>query len=79
MNNRLEENDMNAKMEKEINLAQKKAAKVLDKAQAHLKQARKNIDAKIKTNPEEAVMIASAIGVALGALATYGILKSKKK
>ncbi len=70
---------MDAKMEKQIEAAKRQAAKVMDKAQVHLKQARKNIDAKIKTNPEEAVLIASAIGVALGALATYGILKSRKK
>ncbi len=70
---------MDAKMEKQIKIAQKEAAKVMNKAQAQLKQARKNIEARVKTNPKEAVMVASAIGVALGALATYGILKSKKK
>ena len=70
---------MDAKMEKQIKIAQKEAAKVMNKAQAQLKQARKNIEARVKTNPKEAVMVASAIGVALGALATYGIVKSKKK
>lgn len=70
---------MDAKMEKQIKIAQKEAAKVMNKAQAQLNQAKKNIEAKIKTNPKEAIMVASAIGVALGALATYGILKSKKK
>ena len=70
---------MDAKMEKQIKIAQKEAAKVMNKAQAQLKQARKNIEARVKTNPKEAVMVASAIGVALGALATYGILKSNKK
>jgi ElaB/YqjD/DUF883 family membrane-anchored ribosome-binding protein len=74
-----EEKIMDAKMDKQIKLAQKQATKMLDKAQVQLKQARKNIEGKIKTNPHEAMLIASAIGVAVGALATYGILNKKKK
>lgn len=65
--------------QKKIQAAQKHAAKAMDKAQVQLKQARKNIDARIKTNPEEAVLIASAIGVAMGALAAYGVMRGKKK
>ena len=39
---------MDAKMEKQIKIAQKEAAKVMNKAQAQLKQARKNIEARVR-------------------------------
>ena len=65
-------------MQKEVALARKKAQKVVAEAKAHLKHAEKQIDAKIKKNPEEAMAIAAAVGVALGALAAYGVMKRKK-
>lgn len=71
---------MDAKMDnRQIEMAKKSVTKALASAKTHLQRAEKDIHKKIQTNPEQAVLIASAIGVAVGALATYGILKSRKK
>jgi len=69
---------MAKKVKKKAGVMTKQAAKIVSDAKVQLKNAQKGIDEKIKSNPEEAVVIAAAVGVALGALATYGVLKKKK-
>ncbi len=66
-------------MTPQVEMAKRQVTKALASAKVHLQRAEKDIHKKIHTNPEQAVLIASAIGVAVGALATYGILKSRKK
>lgn len=65
--------------EKDLAIVKKDAKEALAAAKAEFNQAEKIIDKKIRTHPEEAVLVAAAIGAAVGALATYGALKKKKK
>ncbi len=66
-------------MTPQVEMAKKQVTQALASAKVHLARAEKDIHKKIQTHPEQAVLIASAIGIAVGALATYGILKTKKK
>ena len=65
--------------EKDLAIVKKDAKEALAKAKIEFNQAEKIIDKKIRTHPEEAVLVAAAIGAAIGALATYSALKKKKK
>ena len=62
-----------------VALAKKEAKEVMTKAKAKLKEAELAVDKKIQTHPEQAVLIAGAIGAAVGAIAAYGIMHSKAK
>ena len=60
-------------------VAKKKAKEALAVAKVKFAAAHKSIDKKIETHPDQAVLIAAALGAAVGALATYAVTKKKKK
>jgi len=61
-----------------MDIAKKDAKKALAIAKVKFEQAHKVIDKKIETHPEQAVLVAATLGAAIGALATYAVLKKKK-
>ena len=65
--------------QKDAAIARKRAKAAMAQAKVKFKAAEKAMDKKIQTHPEQAVLIAGAIGAAIGALATYEVLKSKGK
>jgi len=72
-------NKIVALAKKDSELAKKRAKAAMAQAKVKFKAAEKVMDKKIQTHPEQAVLIAGAIGAAIGALATYEVLKSKGK
>ncbi len=54
------------------------AEKAMQTAKAHLKKAEKDVAARIRKNPEQAVLIAAAVGAAVGAIATFVATRKKK-
>ena len=54
------------------------AEKAMQTAKAHLKKAEKDVAARIRKNPEQAVLIAAAVGAAVGAIATFAATRKKK-
>ncbi|MFA6419969.1 MAG: hypothetical protein WCW13_04145 [archaeon] len=72
---------VNAKKEAEIAIAatRKQAKEALIHAKAKFREAEKVVNKKIQTHPEKAVLIAAAIGATIGAIATYGAIKSSSK
>jgi len=64
---------------KALEVARKDAKAALAKAKAKFKEAEKHLDKKIQSHPEQAVLVAGAIGAAVGGLVAYSVLKNKKK
>jgi ElaB/YqjD/DUF883 family membrane-anchored ribosome-binding protein len=62
-----------------LGIAKKDAKEALAIAKAKFEKAHKDIDKQIESHPEQAVLVAATLGAAVGALATYGVLKRKKK
>ncbi len=67
-----------SKMNMEVEKVKAQAQKAMVTAKAHLKKAEKDVAAKIKKNPEQAVLIAAAVGAAVGAIATFAATRRKK-
>lgn len=63
----------------DVEKMKKQAQQAMANAKAHLRKAEKDVAAKIKKNPEQAVLIAAAVGAAVGALATFAVTRGKKK
>lgn len=71
---------MNVRIDtKQVDKVKKDAEKALAKATQSLQKAQKDVAKRIRENPEHAVLIAAAVGAAVGALATIGVMKRKKK
>jgi|GEM_PF-1653613 len=68
-----------AQAKKALAIARKDAKKALATAKAKFKAAEKHLDKKIQSHPEQAVLVAGAIGAAVGGLVAYSVLKNKKK
>ena len=64
---------------KQVDKVKKDAEKAIVQATNALKKAQKDVANRIRKNPEHAVMIAAAVGAAVGAIATFGAMKKKKK
>lgn len=64
---------------KQMDAVKKQAEQAMAAAKAHLRGAEKKVVARIKKNPEQAVLIAAAVGAAVGAIATFSAMKGKKK
>ena len=61
-----------------IAASKKKAKAALAAAKAKFQKAHAAIDKKIETHPDKAVLVAGALGAAIGGLAVYTLLKKKK-
>ncbi len=56
-----------------------KAKKAVAAAQHKFNEVKKDMDAHIKKEPEKAVLLAAAVGAALGAVSVYLLTKKKKE
>ncbi len=59
--------------------SKKKAKAALAAAKAKFQKAHAAIDKKIETHPDKAVLVAGALGAAIGGLVAYKLLKGKKQ
>lgn len=66
------------KVNMDVEKVKVQAQKAMVTAKAHLKKAEKEVAAKIRKNPEQAVLIAAAVGAAVGAIATFAVTRKKK-
>lgn len=64
---------------REVEMAKKNVTKALASARTQYSRLEKDVRKKINSNPEQAMLIAGAIGAAIGAVATHTILNRKKK
>ncbi|MFA6065269.1 MAG: hypothetical protein WCW44_03820 [archaeon] len=67
------------KAAKAIAASKKKAKAALAAAKAKFNKTHAAIDKKIETHPDKAVLVAGALGAAIGGIAVYSLLKGKKK
>ncbi|MDO8661417.1 MAG: hypothetical protein Q7K43_06000 [Candidatus Woesearchaeota archaeon] len=72
-------NDVQKNAAVALSAAQKKAKETLAVAKVKFKEAEKVVAKKIQTHPEQAVLIAAALGAVVGALVTYGAMKNSAK
>jgi ElaB/YqjD/DUF883 family membrane-anchored ribosome-binding protein len=70
--------DTEEKAAKALAASKKKAKAALAAAKAKFNKAHAAIDKKIETHPDKAVLVAGALGAAVGGLAVYALLKKKK-
>lgn len=59
--------------------AEAKAKKAIAEAEEKFKKARKDMDAHIKKEPEKAVILAAAVGAAIGAVTMLALTKKKNQ
>ncbi|MFA6530090.1 MAG: hypothetical protein WCT31_00025 [Candidatus Micrarchaeia archaeon] len=59
--------------------AEVKARKAIAEAEKKFAHVKKSMDAHIKEEPEKAVLVAAAVGAAIGAIATLAITHRKKE
>lgn len=59
-------------------VAEAKAKKAIAEAEAKFDKARKSMDAHIKKEPEKAVLMAAAVGAAIGAITMMALHKRKE-
>jgi|GEM_PF-6385757 ElaB/YqjD/DUF883 family membrane-anchored ribosome-binding protein len=59
--------------------AEVKAKKAIAEAEARFKKARKDMDAHIRKEPEKAVILAAAVGAAIGAVTMLALTRKKSQ
>ncbi len=64
---------------KNIKNAEKKAKKALQDAEAKFAELKKNVHTQIRKEPEKAVVVAAALGAAVGAVTMLALSRRKKQ
>jgi ElaB/YqjD/DUF883 family membrane-anchored ribosome-binding protein len=58
---------------------QKQAVEAFENVKEKFHVAQKHLEKQIKENPKKAILIAGAIGIALGGITVYALTRKKKK